>query len=224
MTRFTDTMRPVEVRLTESLSRIENGQPVMRHGRFFANVRSDQILSLLLGLKFCGSGGLMVDSTAESEEDSLDRSARFVRRFSPLGAHFASALAGSFNVHQELIECTQGPRGIVAAIKMTFSPSSEKDREPSGSFVWLIEPAECVGNHGALWTEAINGQETASRQIPALQIGRGRRWVFQFGHNRLIGKAARRVAEVLNTGDSRDLRFADYAIEHRLSFKPNVCE
>lgn len=52
-------MRSVEVRLTESLSRIEDGQPVMPHGRFFTDTLSDHVLALLLGLKFCGAGGLM---------------------------------------------------------------------------------------------------------------------------------------------------------------------
>jgi hypothetical protein len=134
MTRFTDAIRQVDVRLTESLSRNENGKPVMVHRRLFTNALSDRILSLLLGLKFYGEGGLMVDSTAESEEDSLDGSARFVRRFTPLGAQFASALAGCFHVHQELIECTQSPKGILAAIKMTFSPSR---REGSAAERWF---------------------------------------------------------------------------------------
>jgi hypothetical protein len=217
-------MRPVEVRLTESLSRIENGQPVMRHERFFTNTLSDQVLSLLLGLKFYGAGGLMVDSTADSEEDSPDGSARFIKRFRPLGTQFGSNLAGCFNVHQELIECTAGPKGTAATIKMTFSPSQDRDREPSGSFIWLVEPAECFRERGALWTELINSPETVRRQIPPLRISYEKRWVFRLGHNRLIGKAAQRIAEVVDAGDSRHVQFADYAAEHRLSFKPKVCE
>jgi hypothetical protein len=196
----------------------------MRHVRFFDNALPHQILSLLLGLKFYGAGGLMVDSTADSEEDSPDGRVRFIEKFRPLGTQFASALAGRFNVHQELIECMEGPKGTSASIKMTFSPSNEKLREPSGSFLWLIEPGECGRNQGAFWTELINVPETASREMPALRIRHGRTWVFRLGHNRLIEKAARRVAEVLNTGDSPDLQFADYAVELRLRFKPSMCE
>lgn len=165
----------------------------------------------------------MVDSTADSEEDSPDGSSRFIKRFRPLGTQFGSAFAGCFNVHQELIECTAGPKGIAAAIKMTFSPSNEKDREPSGSFLWLTEPAECVREQGALWTELINSPEPVSGQIPALRISHGKRWIFRLGHNRLIGKAAQRIAEVLNAGDYRDLEFADYAAAHRLNFRPKKC-
>lgn len=195
----------------------------MRHGRFFANAASDQILSLLLGLKFYGAGGLMVDSTADSEEGSPDGSARLIRRFKPLGTQFGSVLVGCFDVRQELAECAAGPRGIVAAIKMTFSPSDEKDREPSGSFLWLIEPAEYGRDEGSLWTELINSPETVNRQIPPLRIGRGKKGVFRLGHNRLIGNAAKRIAEILNTGDYGGLQFADYAAAHRLNFRLKRC-
>lgn len=222
--RIADTTRLVEVRLTKSFSRNVKCQPVMCHERFFTNALSDQVFSLLFGLKFYGAGGLMVDSTADSEEDSPDGSARFIKRFRPRGAQFGSALAGCFNVHQELIECMVGPKGTAATIKMTFSPSSEKDCEPNGSFLWFIEPAEYVREQGALWTELINRPETVSRQIAPLRISHGKRWVFRLGHNRLIGKAAQRIAEVLNAGDSRDVQFADYAAERRLSFKPRMCE
>lgn len=217
-------MRSVEVRLTESLSRIEDGQPVMRNRQFFTNASSDQVLSLLLGLKFYGPGGLMANSSGDSEEDSLDGTSRFIKRFRPLGTQFGSTLAGCFDVHQELVECTVGPKGIAASIKMTFSPSNEKDRGPSGSFLWLVEPVERERERGALWTELINSPETVSRQIPGLRIGRGKKLIFRLGHNRLIRKAAQRIAEVLNTGDSPDVHFADYAAEHRLSFKPRMCE
>ena len=217
-------MCSVEVRFAESLSAIESGQPVMRHGRFFTNAWSDQILSLLLGLKFCGPGGLMADSTGDSEEDSPDGSSRFIKRFRPLGTQFGSALAGCFDVHQELLQCTIGPKGIAATIKMTFSPSNEKDHEPCGSFLWLVEPVERERERGALWTELINSPETVSRHIPGLRIGRGKKLIFRLGHNRLIRKAAQRIAEVLNSGDSPDVQFADYAAGHRLRFKPRMCE
>lgn len=166
----------------------------------------------------------MVNSTAESEEDSADGSTRFIRKFRPLGTQFASALAGCFNVHQELMECETGPKGMAATIKMTFSPSNEKDREPRGSFLWLIEPAELGREEGALWTELINTSETVSRRIAGLRIGRGKKWIFRLGHNLLIGKAAKRIAEVLSAGDSPDVQFTDYAVEHRLSFKPRMYE
>jgi hypothetical protein len=63
----------VEVQLTESYSLIHHRLPVMRHSRCFSHASSEQILSLLLGLKFFGAGGLMVDSTADSEEYFPDR-------------------------------------------------------------------------------------------------------------------------------------------------------
>lgn len=195
-------MHPVEVRLTESVSRSVNGHLVMRHGRLFTNALSDEVLPLVLGLRFYGAEGLMVDSTAESEEALANGRARLIRGFRPLGSRLGSALAGCFNVHQQLIECTPGPKGSVAIIKMTFSPSNS-DREPSGSFLWFIEPGETVREQGALWIELINTQETVSRQIPTLRIGCAKKWVFQFGHNRLIAKAAQRIAAVLNTHCSR---------------------
>lgn len=216
-------MRSVEVRLTESLSRIEDGQPVMRHGRFFINALSDEVLGLLLGLKFCGVGGLMVDSAAELEEESADGSARFIRMFRPLGSRFASALAGCFNVHQELMEHTAGQKGTSAAIKITFSSLSETHLEPAGSFLWLVEPMECAREQGALWTELINTPETVSRRIPGLRIGRGKKSIFRLGHNRLIGKSAQRIADILNTGDYADLPSA-HAVTDRLRFNPKKCQ
>lgn len=68
----------------------------MRHRRCFSNTSSEKILSLLLGLKFYGLGGLFVDSTADFEEDSPDGRSRFIKNFRPLGDSFISALAGSF--------------------------------------------------------------------------------------------------------------------------------
>jgi hypothetical protein len=101
------------------------------------------------------------------------------------------------------------------------------EREGSAAERWFSLADRAGGIRGkprrSLWTELINGPETASRRIPALRIGYGKRWVFRLGHDRLIGKAARRVAEVLNTGDSRDLRFANYAAAHRLNFRPKRC-
>ena len=213
-------MGSVEVRLVKSVSTIESGQPVMRHGRFFTNAVSGHVLALLLGLKFCGAGGSMVDSTAELEEDSENGRTRFIKKFRPLGAQFPSVLAGCFNVHQELMECERGPKGMAATIKMTFSNSNEKDREPSGSFLWLIEPTQHRGQQGALWTELINCRETVSCQLPELRIGRGKKWIFRLGHNHLIGKAALRIAEVLISGDHPNLEFAKYAAADRLNFKP----
>jgi hypothetical protein len=61
-------------------------------------------------------------------------------------------------------------------------------------------------------------------QIPALRISLGKRWVFRLSHNRLIEKAAQRIAEVLNAGDCSDVKFADYAAEPWLSFKPRMCD
>jgi hypothetical protein len=99
-----------------------------------------KLLSVLLGLKFYAGGGLMVDSIADSEEDAQDGSSRFIKNFRPLGYSFFSVLAGPFNVHQELFECSLEPHGVVATIRMSFSPSNSKDHEPTGSFLWDIEP------------------------------------------------------------------------------------
>jgi len=60
----------VEVQLTESYNPFLSGQLTMRHRRCFSNASSKQILSLVLGTKFCGAGGLMVDSTCGSEQYS----------------------------------------------------------------------------------------------------------------------------------------------------------
>jgi len=62
----------VEVKATESFWAIRSGQPSMRHRRCFSNTSPEQLLSVLLSLKFYGKGGLMVDSTADSEKCSSD--------------------------------------------------------------------------------------------------------------------------------------------------------
>src|SRR6266849_776625 len=113
----------VKVQLTESFGAIEAGQPSMRHRRCFSDTSAEQLVSLLLGLKFYGKGGLMADSTADSEEDSADGNSRFIGNFKPFGDGLITRVAGSFHVRQELFECSVGPRGLVAAIRMTFSPS-----------------------------------------------------------------------------------------------------
>src|SRR5438309_3166676 len=156
-------MGRVEVQLTESFAAIRNGQPSMRHKRCFSNTSSDKLLSALLGLKFCGAGGLMIDSTADSEEGSPDRGSRIIRNFRPLGNSFASAFTGSFHVHQEILECSTTPQGIAALIRMSFSPPDPGEQFPDGSFLWQIEPAPVC------WTEWINTPETQARQIPALK-------------------------------------------------------
>src|SRR5436309_1003739 len=185
-------MSRIEVQLTESFSAIQAGQPAMRHKRCFTNISSEQLLSVLLGLKFYGKGGLMADSTAESEEG--DGNSRFIRNFKPLGDSFASLFTGSFHVQQELLNCSPGSQGVVAAIRMTFFPSSAKSGFPQGSFLWEVAPD--AGR--ACWTEWINTVETRSRQIPDLRIKFGSRRVFMAGHNRLNEKAAQRMADVLN--------------------------
>src|SRR5207253_9790042 len=125
---------------------------------------SEQLISLLLGLKFYGKGGLMVDSAADAEEDSADGNSRFIRNFKPFGDSFVMRVAGSFHVHQELFQCSTGPHGQVAAIRMTFSPFGSNDM-PNGSFLWEVEP-DPAGERQACWTESINTGETRKRQIP----------------------------------------------------------
>jgi hypothetical protein len=169
----------VEVQLTESGSLIQHGLPIMRYSRCFSHASSEQILSLLLGLKFFGAGGLMVDSTADSEEYFRDRRARLIRTFKPLGKSLVSVLAGSFNVLQELIECSMGQHGIVAGIRMSFSPASPTARDPNGSFLWQVAPCQPNGTAmRACWMELINTEEIRRRGWPELKVAVGNRWVF----------------------------------------------
>jgi hypothetical protein len=83
----------------------------------------------------------MVDATCDFEEQSPDKQARFIRNFRPLGQGLGSVLAGNFDVQEELTECTVGTRGIIAIVRMSFSPTRPGDKEPTGSFLWQIEPA-----------------------------------------------------------------------------------
>jgi len=211
----------VKVQLTESFGAIEAGQPSMRHRRCFSDTSSEQLVSLLLGLKFYSKGGLMVDSAADSEEDSADGNSRFIRNFKPFGDGLVTRVAGSFHVRQELFECSMGPRGLVAAIRMTFSPFGSNDM-PNGSFLWEIEPVPAAERR-ACWTELINTSETRTRQIPDLKIKFGSRRIFLFGHNGLNEKAAQRMADVLNRGDESGAVFATYAQTDRLNFRPGKC-
>jgi len=110
----------------------------------------------------------------------------------------------------------------VAAIRMTFSPSSPKADMPNGSFLWEIEPDPAVERR-ACWTESINTSETRTRQIPDLKIKFGSRRIFLFGHNGLNEKAAQRMADVLNRGDESGAVFATYAQTDRLNFRPGKC-
>src|SRR5438046_7781659 len=111
----------VQVTVTESFGPIQSGQLSMRYRRCFSNTSSEQLLSVLLGLKFYGKGGLMADSTADSEDCSSDGNSRFIQNFKPLGNSFASIFTGSFNISQEIFECAMGPKGVVAAIRVSFS-------------------------------------------------------------------------------------------------------
>jgi len=193
-------VKRVQVRLTESYNPFLSRQLTMRHRRCFSNVSPKQVLSLVLGLEFCGAGGLMVDSTCDSEEYSTDRQARLIRNFRPLGDSLGSALAGSFDVRQELIECTERMHGVLACVRMSFSPARPGDKGPTGSFLWQIESARPDElERGACWAELINTEETRSMRFPDLRIKPGTRYIFQLGHNRLMRKAAERVGEVLNT-------------------------
>jgi hypothetical protein len=182
--------RWVEVQLKESFSAIQHGLPVIRHTRWFSNI---------LGLKFCGAGGLMADSTVCSEECFHDRQGRFIKTFSPLGKSLGSVLAESFDILQELIECIAGPYGTVANIRMSFSPSTPKAQGPTGSFLWQVQSCQPNGIEScACWRELINAEEIRSRGWPELTINAGKRWVFWLGHHRLMEKAAHLIADVLN--------------------------
>jgi hypothetical protein len=211
----------VEVQVIESFGEIQEGQPSMRHRRRFSNTSPDQLLSLLVGLKFYGKGGLMANSTADAEEDNPDGNSRFIRNFKPFGDTLITVVAGSFHVHQELVECSRGPQGLLATIRMTFSPPNSKSDVPNGSFLWEIEP-DSVDGRGACWTELINTNETRTKQIPGLKIKFGSRRVFLRGHNGLNEKAAQRIVDVLNGAESSAV-FASYAQADRLAFRPGKC-
>ena len=200
---------PVTVHAIESKNATRQGQPSMRHTREFVGARSDEIISVLLGVTFSGKQGLMVDSTAEGEEDSSDGSWRVITGFRPLGGSFVSFLGGSFHVRQELIECSQRAGGAAATIPMSFLPYNEKERAPSGSCLWTVEPCGAVDQARSLWSEFINTDETERMGIPQLRIKTGLRWAFRVGHSRLIHKAASRIADVLSNRDERAIAFAD---------------
>jgi hypothetical protein len=191
----------------------------MKHKRCFTHASSEQLLAVILGLRFCGEGGLMARSTAHSEDAFDDGYRRFIKGFKPLGDSLGSMMAGSWDVQQEIIEYQEGPHGVAASIRMSFSPGNPKDQEPSGSFLWQIEPCVCGARTDSVcWTEFINTQETRGKQIPDLRVKRCAKWVFQLGHNRLIQKAAERAADILN-GNDRGVVFAGYAQESRLNFR-----
>jgi hypothetical protein len=199
----------VEVQLAESYSVIQHRLPVMRHSRCFSPASSGQMLSLLLGLKFCGAGGLMVDSTADPEEYIPDRRARFIENFKPLGRSLGSLWAGSFSVLQELVEYSVGQYGVVATIRMSFSATSPTAQGPSGSFLWQV--ATCQPNRTAMcacWKEMINTEEIRSRGWHELRVAVGKRGVFQVGHHRLMQKAAQRIADVLNDENADSIALA----------------
>ena len=140
----------VEVQLTESYNPLLSCQLTMRHRRCFSNASSKQILSLVLGMKFCGAGGLMVDSTCGSEEYSPDRQARFVKNFRPLGGGLGSVLAGSFDVHQELIEYTEGKRGVAAIILCHSLQLGREMKSLLGAFFGRLNPLDQMNSATAL--------------------------------------------------------------------------
>jgi hypothetical protein len=124
--------RRVEVQLLESFSAIQHRLPVTRYTRWFSNTSPDEILSLILGLKFCGAGGPMADSTACSEECFPDRRARSIKTFRPLGKRLGSALAGSFDVLQELIECFWVRMALWPTSVCRFLQPPQRLKDPPG--------------------------------------------------------------------------------------------
>jgi hypothetical protein len=101
-------------------------------------------------MKFCGAGGLMVDSTCGSEEYSPDRQARFVKNFRPLGGGLGSVLAGSFDVHQELIEYTEGKRGVAAIILCHSLQLGREMKSLLGAFFDRLNPLDQMNSATAL--------------------------------------------------------------------------
>jgi hypothetical protein len=195
----------------------------MFHKRAFVGARSDEILSALFGLAFCGKGGLMIDATAEREDVSSDGTWRVITGFRPMGNGVGSFLGISFNVRQELIDCSRRPDGAIATIRMSFSPHQLNDTEPVGSFLWRIEAGGAIGQERAFWSESINTDETAGLGIPVLRIKTGSQWIFRVSHNRLVQKAAFRIAHVLSHPGDRPIDFAEYARHDGLSFWPAKC-
>ncbi len=195
-----------------------DSQPILRHKRRFSNTSSDQIVFLLMGLRFFGPGGLMVSSTADSEECSEDGKAREIKNFKPLGRNPTSLVAGSFNIRQELLEFSLGPQGLVAAMQMSFTPTDPDGPGPWGSLLWYVEPdrSDPPATH-ACWSDLINCEETISRKVPALRVKAGSAEILMELHNRLIGGAARRVAQVLNSKNDKDVVYAEYVKSGRLN-------
>jgi hypothetical protein len=103
---------------------------------------------------------------------------------------------------------------------MSFLPYDEKERAPSGSFLWTVEPGGSVDQARSLWSEFINTDETKRMGVPQLSIKTGLRWAFRVGHSRLIHKATTGIADVLSNRDERVIAFADYARRDGLNFRP----
>jgi hypothetical protein len=164
----------------------------------------------------------MIDSTAEREEASSD-GVRLVMGFRSLGTTFGSPLASVFNVRQSIIDWSRHSGGVTARIRMSFFPYNQNDREPSGGFLWMIEPGGTIDQAQSLWSEFINSDETTNLGIPELRIKAGSRWLFLLGHNRLVHKAALRIARVLSDPDGPIIDLADDARFDRLNFWPAKC-
>jgi len=95
----------------------------------------------LLGLKFYGEGGLMADSRP-AREDSADGKFPIHQDPQPFGDGLVSQVRRVLSLHQELFECSMGPRGLVAAIRMTVlsAPARIPGTSPSaGSHSRYVE-------------------------------------------------------------------------------------
>lgn len=209
----------IELQSVDTFFELKDGQPTLRHKRCFTNTSSDRLLFLLLGVKFYGLGGLMVTSIADSEECSADASSRLVRNFRPMQNAGASVVAGSFNITQKVLEFSMGPLGISALVQMSFSPTSADGPGPTGSLLWAIEPGRNdLLEPRAYWSDLVNTEETARRGFH-LKVKPGSAEILMALHNRLIGGAARRVAEILNASSYESgVVFSSYVKSGRLDF------
>lgn len=216
---FSDKPHRVEMQSVDTFFELRDGQPTLRHKRSFTNTSSDRLLFFLLGLKFYGPGGLMVTSIADSEEYLPDAASRIIKNFKPMQNTPNAFVAGSFSISQKVLEYSLGPLGVAALVQMSFTPTEADSPGPRGSLLWAIEPGRTDKMEScAYWTDLVNTEETQSRHL-TLRVKPGSAEILMALHNRLIGGAAKRVAEALNASSYESgMVFAGYVKSGRLDF------
>src|SRR5258707_15644869 len=104
------------------------------------NTSPEQLLSVLLSLKFYGKGGLMVDSTADSEECSSD----------------LQRPPGNFRMRHGIERGCDGYSDVVLSLR-------PKRGIAYRSFLWKVQPDSAEAQvTRACWTETINTRESGT--------------------------------------------------------------